>query len=333
MKSNLAAVAALAADTSFAPLGVDQGSGRNESGLICAANEARFTSAHYSEPLTAYTVGWKDPEDIAGILERLFPAIEVSRRFEFKKANNAEEFLSDVDDIRAIGAAFKRVEASGTTVNEKTLNKGLTIRVDHDDVVGDGWREQTVQRLLRRLMRNELRRGMALLDAAATNTNRIFSSATNPDGFVRADLKAATDVSGVRPNVVVFGEAAYDLRADAYEAADTPYAGRAAAMTQQELARKLMVDLVEVVKARYQSAAAAKSAVVASVVYSYLAQQGLGKDDPSNVKRFITPTSAGRTKVYVEEHSKFTDISVEHYSNIVVTSSGASIRKITATAS
>jgi hypothetical protein len=330
MKSNLSQ---LVADPSFAPLGVDAGSGRNEPGLICAANEARFTAANYSEPLTSYTVGWKDPEDVDGILQRLFPEIQVARRFEFKKATNAEEFLSEVDDIRAIGAPFKRVEFSGSTVNEKTHNKGLTVRVDHDDVVGDGWREQTVQRLLRRLARNDLRRGIALIDAAATNTARIFSSATNPDGFIRADLKAATDVSGIRPNVVVYGEAAWDLRADAYEAADTPYAGRAAAMTQQELARKLMVDLVEVVKARYQSAAAAKTVIVPSVVYSYLAQQGLSKDDPSNVKRFVTPTDAGRYKVYVEEHSKFTDISVEHYSNIVVTSSGASIRKSTVTAS
>lgn len=329
MKSNLAQ---LVADASFAPLGFDQGSGRNTPGLICAANEARFTSAHYSEALTGYTVGWKDPEDINALLDRLFPSIEVSRRFEFKKQTNAEEFLSEADDIRSIGAAFKRVEATGTTVNEKTINKGLTIRVDHDDVVGDGWKEATVARLLRRLARNDLRRGIALIDAAATNVARIFSAATNPDGFIRADLKLATDASGIRPNVVVYGEAAYDLRADAYEAADTPYAGRAAAMTQQELARKLMVDLVEVVKARYQSAAAAKTAIVPSVVYSYFAEQGLSKDDPSNVKRFITPTSAGRTKVYVEEHSKFTDISVEHYSNIVVTST-LGVRKSTATAS
>jgi hypothetical protein len=330
MKSNLSQ---LVADPSFAPLGKDEGSGRNTPGLICAANEARFTSSNYSEPLTAYTVGWKDPEDLGALLERLFPTIQVGRRFEFKKANNAEAFLSEVDDIRAIGAPFKRVEYTGTTVNEKTINKGLTIRVDHDDVVGDGWRELTVQRLMQRLFRNELRRGIALIDAAATNTARIFATTTNPDAMIRDDLFDATGVSGIRPNVVVYGEAAWDLRADAYEGQDTPYAGRAAAMTPEELARKLMVDVVEIVKARYQSSASAKTAIVPSVVYSYLAQQGLSKDDPSNVKRFVTPTDAGRTKVYVEEHSKFTDISVEHYSNIVVTSSGASIRKSTATAS
>jgi hypothetical protein len=46
----------------------------------------------------------------------------------------------------------------------------------------------------------------------------------------------------------------------------------------------------------------------------------VGKDDPSNVKRFWTPTSAGVVAVYREEFPKYVDITVEHYSNIVVTS-------------
>jgi hypothetical protein len=89
---------------------------------------------------------------------------------------------------------------------------------------------------------------------------------------------------------------------------------------------------VGIIKARFQSSASAKSSVVPSVVYSYLAQAGVGKDDPSNVKRFITPTDAGRYKVYVQRYDKFTDISVEHYTNTVITST-LGIRKITATAS
>jgi hypothetical protein len=46
-----------------------------------------------------------------------------------------------------------------------------------------------------------------------------------------------------------------------------------------------------------------------------------GKDEPDNLKRFITPTeSGGPFRVYLEEHSKYTDISVEHYSTVIVTS-------------
>lgn len=313
-----------------APLHADLGVNANPVGVICAANEARFTSTHYSEPLTAYTVGWRDPENLDQLIEDLFPSVQVGRRFEFKSAVNAEAFLSEADDIRAIGSTFKRVEYKGSSVNEKTLNKGLTVRVDHDEELGDGWREFYVQMLMQRLLRNDLRRGITLVDAASTNAAKTWSSGTpNPDGDVRAALKAGADASGVRGNVVAFGEAAFDLRLDAYEIANTPYAGRAASMTLEELARKLMVDQVRVVKARYQSSASAKTAVLASVLYTYLALKGVTKDDPTNVKRFFTPARGGRFGVYVQEHEKFTDISVEHYSNIVITST-LGVRKITA---
>lgn len=313
-----------------AVLAADAGQNANPVGVICAANESRFTSTFYSEPLTAYTVGWRDPENLDQLIEDLFPSVSVGRRFEFKSATNAEAFLSESDDIRAIGSAFKRVEYKGSSVNEKTLNKGLTIRVDHDDEVGDGWREYYTQMLMQRLLRNDLRRGLALLDAAATNANKTWSSGTpNPDKDVRDALRAGTDASGVRGNVVAFGEAAYDLRLDAYEAQNTPYAGRAAGMTLEQLAAKYMVDVVRNVKARYQSSPTAKTAAVASVLYTYLAQKGVTKDDPTNVKRFITPARGGKFGVYVTDYEKFTDISVEMYSNIVITST-LGIRKITA---
>jgi hypothetical protein len=315
-----------------APLHADAGVGQNPAGRICAANESRFTSSHYSDPLTAYTVGWRDPENLDALLDHLFPAVPVGRRFEFKQADNDEAFLSETDDVRAIGASFKRVEYRGSSVNEKTFNKGLTIRVDHDDEVGDGWRETYVQMLLQRLLRNELRRGLALIDAASTNTSATWNSSANPDGDVRTALKAGADASGIWPNTVLFGEAAWNLRLDAYEAQNTPYAGRAAAMSKLELAQKYMVDTVEVLKTRYQSAAAAKSGMLGLAAYGYYALPGLTKDDPSNVKRFLTPARGGKYGVYVMEHEKFTDISVEMYSNIVITSTRG-IRKLTVAAS
>lgn len=313
------------------PILADAGPNANPVGQICAANEARFTSTHYSEPLTAYTTGWRDPENLDVLIEDLFPAVRVGRRFEFKAATNAEAFLSEADDTRAIGSAFKRVEYKGSTVNDKTLNKGLTIRVDHDDEVGDDWRQRYTDLLMQRLLRNDLRRGIAIVDAAATNAAKTWNSSSNPDGDVRTALKAGTETVGMRGNVALYGEAAFDLRLDVYEAQDTPYAGRAAGMTLDQLAQKYMVDKVRVVKARYQSSASAKTAIVPSVVYTYIAIPGATKDDPTNVKRFVTPTASGKFRVYVMEHEKFTDISVEHYSNIVATSS-LGVRKLTCSA-
>ena len=313
-----------------APIGIDAGPNANPCGVICAANESRFTSAHYSEPLTGYTVGWKDPENLDALLQSLFPEIPSGRRFEFKSANNADEWQSESDDSRAIGAAFKRVDRRGSTVLGKTENRGLTVRVDHDeidDIEGD-WRERYVQWLLRRLTRNRLRRGIALIDAAAVNANRTWTGA-NPDGLLRASLKLGADATGIRPNIVVFGESAWDLRLDVYEPANTPYAARAASMTPEDLARKLMVDRVEVVKARYQSTATAKASIVGNAVYAYFAEQGQMKDDPSNVKRFVSSARGGsRSGVYVQEYEKFTDISVEYYESILAAST-LGIRKDT----
>jgi len=300
---------------------------------VTAANESRFNSAHYSEPLTAYTVGWRDAENLDALLDFIAPRVPVGRRFEFKKADNAEAFFSETDDLRAVGSAFKRVEYRGTTVNEKTLNKGLTIRLDHDEPLTDDWQERAVQLLLQRLRRNELRRALLALDATASNANKTWDDATAPDNDVREALIAAADASGVRPNRVLFGEAAWDLRARAYESQDNAGAFAGASLDPAAVARKLLVEGVRVAPARYQSSATAKAGIVGSVVYAYYAQDTYGKDEPSNLKRFVTPVEGGgHYRVYLEESSKYTDITVEHYSNIVVTSH-LGIRKLTVSAS
>lgn len=308
----------------------------NQSGVIYAANEARFTASNYSEPLTQYIVGWTDPENLEVLLDSIVPSVPVSRRFEFKKATNAEAFLSETDDVRAIGANFKRVEYTGSTVNEKTLNKGLTIRLDKDDMLDGMEEERAIARLRQRLSRNEVRRALTLIDAASTNVGEVWAATENPDKDLRDTLTTAAGISGVRPNVVLFSETAWDLRMDAYEAAanTSSYAGRAAAMTKEDLARKLMVDRIEIVKARYQSSLTAKSLVQTTLtVLFYLAVQGASKDDPSNAKRFVTNAEGGtRYRVFRKESDKFVDLTVEHYSNIVITSSGASIRKLTVAA-
>jgi hypothetical protein len=304
--------------------------GFQDCGLVCAANESRFTSSNYSEPLTAFTVGWKDSEKIEELLNFVAPAVPVARRFEFKVADSTEPFLSETDDIRSIGSAFKRVEFSGTSVTSKTYNKGLTIRVDHDDVAGDDWRERYVQLLLQRLYRNELRRAMSALSSNANGQSYVWSNSTgtpNPDSDIRGELEAASNATGVRPNRIVFGEGAWDIRSDAYDHQNNAGASRAAGLSLDELARKLFVDEVRVMGARYQDLSS-KTAILGNEVYAFFAKNEIMKDEPANIKRFVTPVDGGSAfRVYVDEHSKFSDITVEHYSNIVITSA-TGIRKL-----
>jgi hypothetical protein len=300
-------------------------------GVIALANEARFTETYYSEPLTNYGVGFRDPNNIDATLEFFAPEVPTSRRFEFKKAANAEEFLSETDDLRAIGASFKSVEYTGTSVNEKTLNKGLTIVVDLDNATA-GWEQRTVAKLIRRLKRNELRRAIALLSAAATNTAKTWDTTAgkDPDQDVLSDLVTAATASGISPNRVGYGHTAWTKRRLSLRAQNLSGQAGSAGMNEAELAGFLGVDQVLVSKERYQSGAAAKTEVVNNLVLMFAAMSGADTEDPSNIKRFISPVEGGGyVRVYVQQISaKLVAITVEHYSNIVITST-LGIRKFT----
>lgn len=265
-------------------------------GQVVLANEARFTAAFYSEPLTAYTVGWKDNASIEQTLDFLFPPVQAPRRFEFKKADNSEAFYSETDDVRAIGADFKRVEYKGSTVLEKTLNKGLTIRVDLDQVASiNNWRELYTARLLQRLLRSELRRGIGQTSGAATNSAKTWdtSAGKDPDQDILTDLIAAVDDSGVRPNRVLFGDVAWNKRLIAHRAQTSAGGFASAGLTKQELASFLNIDRIEISRERYQSTNTAKAKVVPDIVLSFFAEDGVTIEDPTNTKRFWTPVDSG----------------------------------------
>ena len=105
----------------------------------------------------------------------------------------------------------------------------------------------------------------------------------------------------------------------------------------------LGVDQVYVSKERYASTKALKSQVVGNLVLMFTAMAGQDIEDPSNVKRFVSappnvfsadtsqsrPTGGLDLNVYMHQLSaKKVEISVEHYSNVILTSS-LGIRKFT----
>lgn len=305
----------------------------NQPGVICLANESRFASRHYSQPLTSYITGWRDPNDIQATLDFAAPPVQVARRFEYKQSVNAEEFLSETDDLRGIGAAFKRVEFTGTTVNDKTYNKGLTLRIDHDETDEvPGWREQAVRRLTQRILRNELRRALTALTAVGTNTAKTWDTTAlkDPDLDVLQDLNSGADSSGIRANRLLYSEDAWAKRMVAHRAQTTAGGFASSALTPESLAGLLGVSAIKISHERYQSGAATKTKIASGLVLEFFAMNDIGVDDPSHAKRFWTPTeSGGMFRVYEQQvDSKFTDITVEHYSNVsVVTSTG--LRRLT----
>lgn len=308
-------------------LRVDLGGG-NLPGNVYMANESRFNEQYFSEPLTTYAVGWTDTSKIQELLEFIAPTTMVPERFEFAQANNAEAFISEsgTDDLRAIGADFKRVEFTSEKVSARTLNKGLTVRLETKYVQEQpGLVQNRTSWLIARLLRAEARRAFALLLAAAGGPTALTWDVTagkNPDQDIMTLALAFADESGISPNRLLIGQGALNKRMISYGAQNNAagYAGQAASMEQ--LATRMGVDEVYVSKERYTTGLETKAKIVGDYVIMFSAQSGMTQDDPSNIKRFVSPTeSGGAFRVYQQQiNAKLIDITVEHYSNCVVTS-------------
>ncbi len=317
-------------------------------------NAGEFLETYYSEPLTNYTVGWRDPNNIEDSLQFVAPAVPVGRRFEWKQANNAEEFLSElVDDQRAIGADFKAVKYTGSDVTDKTYNRGLTLIIDLDNVsntgigagVVPGWQQNAVAKLTRRLYRNSFRRAMAALAAAAVQVPLTWAPQpinpaiipVNPDMDVNTDLVTQTTITGIRNNRALYGDSAFLYRNQAYGAQNNPagYMGYNPAGAEAAMASALQLDRVKISRERYQATSLAKQEILGPNVYTFFAMDNVDTEDPSNIKRFVSTFDAeqggGLFRVYVHQISaKLVAISVEFYEKIVITYAGG-IRQLVIT--
>ena len=313
-----------------------------ESGMIYAANADRFTGASFQDALTEYTVGWTDDSGIQAVLDFLAPPIPVSmRRFEYKLNTNTEVFMTDLEDqdIRGIGQDPKRVEYTRTDETSRVFNKSLMVRVDEEEYY-DGWEEDYTDRLIQRLLRNDLNRALTLALANATNTAVTWhtngSTYSNPDSDARTALIASANDSGLRANRILYDENSWAYRQAAYEnPASSTYQGgySRSTMSMEQVASVLRVDSIMELKSRYQSTASAKALLMSGKVLMFYATPGAKKNDPSNLKRFIGNTqSGGPYRTFLRVQAQYTDLIVEAFTNPLVTSTQGS-QKLTVTSS
>jgi hypothetical protein len=300
-------------------------SAAGESGVLALANETRMEAANYSEGVTNFVLGvmGTDLAPLQAELDLIAPPVRTGRRFEYKKAASGLSFLADLEDERAIGAKFRRLEASGTSVYSKTANRGLSYTLDRDEMV-DGSIEQTAKWLAAILLRNDLRRALAVLIAANANTGKTWNSSANPDGDLRAALITVLESRGIMPNKLIFGVSAWSKRAAAYEAMTANGALVLAGYTPDQLAAKLGVDKVHVSKTVYKpTEKGTKAGLMSSFVFGTYTDDVVSKEDASNVKRFWTPCDGGEmVRVYVDESAaKTVEVIVEHYSTVALTDS------------
>lgn len=309
-------------------------------GHITVANSAQNYAGSLAQDVQGYLAGLPSTDESA-MLEALFPGMQTNDFFQFAKADDEAYFTeADDSDIRAIGANFKRVQYRGTTVTDSTVQKGLTMRVDHKSLpkvngqIVPGWENRYAAALRARLIRADIYRGLAVIDAAATNVAITYSAATNPDGLLRAMVQLGRTATGMLQTHVVCGNASWQGRMDAYEAAARVNTGVAnhSDYTPEDLARYLGVGRVIIQDGvKMTTKGGTKADMLGLVNYSYSANPSPIIDDPSNVKRAFSPvTGGGEWAVAIQENTVFTDITVWHESKIFIPIS-TGIRKTTVT--
>lgn len=295
-------------------------------GLVAMADAASFNNTHFSEPLTTYAQGWRDPTNLQALLDFHFPAVQVPRRFEFRKHDESADFLIDTDDERSVGADFKRVKYTGSIQQSKTTNKGLTMFVDADEVEGmANWQQLYTGRLLRRCMRNDLYAAINLLIAGASNTNKTWDSAADPDADGIALVQASGDLLGFNPSRVSFFGSAWTKRLTSLRGKDTAGGFSSVALTTPDQVaqywgaqRGMIVDA----RVKLPSESTKSKLGAGNYVVAFYAEDGVGPEDPSATKRFWTACGDGsQYRVYVRQFSeKLWAITVERYNKLVVTS-------------
>ncbi len=303
---------------------------------ISEFNPALFTESFFSQPLTDYAVGYRDPSDLDAELEFFAPEVPVSERFSYAQWDNPEEWLSETDDQRPIKGDFKDVEYTSFKVDAACVNRGLQITLDMDQLrARSDFEEFYTQKLLRRLKRNEIRRAIALLQAAATNTAVTWNTAAgkDPDQDVITELIAAADQSGIKPNRVGYSDTAWSRRMLAHRAQTTAGGFGSASLTPDQLAGLYGVEQVFNSKSRFTTGLTTKAQSLSNQVFMFNATAGQDTEDASNIKRFVadgaTEEGGGRYQVYSARMSaKRWVIAVGFYSLLRITST-LGIRRLT----
>lgn len=294
------------------------------------------TESFFSSPLTDYAVGWTDGADLEAELEFFAPGVEVAERFEYATHDNAEDFLSDGDsDERPSKTDFNEVEYTETKVNDKTVNRGLQITLDMDKLRGTrDWEEKYTVKLLRRIKRNQLRRAINLLSAAALNTNKTWdvSVGKDPDQEVLMELILAADTCGIKPNRIGYSDTAWGKRGLAHRAQNTAGGFASAGLSTGALAEILGVESVLRSNSRF-TAGSARSQILSNLVLMFNATSGVDAEDASNIKRFYSlgapEEGGGMYQVYSARiSSKRHVIAVGHYERQAITST-LGIRRFT----
>ena len=312
----------------------------NSAGVL--VNDSYSADAWFSAPLTTYAVDYKDPT-IDGALEALLPQVNApGRLFQYSIFENPLEFQVDTDDARGLNEDFKLIVHYGGKTTGEVLNRGLAMYVDLDSTAQEPmWAEKRTGKILRRLKRSELLRGINTLVSAAGAAvklnaartaleagNTVWNTSADPDADIKQALTIYADTLGFKPNRLFYDAVAWDNRFVALRGNDNAAKFSTAAYTPEQLAPVLGVASITVGESRYQTSKTAKSRMAPGAVIAFYGDDQPSVEDASVVKRFTLPTaSGGPFRVYQQQLGmKRVLMAVEHYSNTLQTATIGAFR-------
>lgn len=281
-----------------------------QAGNIHAANDANLTGFALSQPLTEFIsgAGAEDREQLAPLMDRLFPSIPVGDSFTYLVEDETQANLAPaaVDVKRAIGGDFSIDTPKGTQTSGQLDHYGLGMYIDVRQGAANPRVQQHYAQVLRnRLLRSMIAEGLGLLTAnAVADTGVNWNAAdADPDSDVDDMVDAAGDLSGMNCNRVIYGGGAWIKRRKAYRKASRTNGGQNANITPEQLALESGLDDVIVVNSRKRSSAAALAKVLNNTVIAYDASSSMLPTDSSNIKRFVGAGAFGDLQVFIDTSS------------------------------
>lgn len=294
---------------------------------MSAYNKIIFANASanadwFSQGLTDYAAGYSTGK-IEELLNFIAPEVKVSPAFEYYtsgsgdiKYDETEAFYDDDNTMRMRHSGFRVVNTTGNTVTAKCNVYGLTTIVDDDD---DFIQKQAVEELKKQLLREDLIRASKLFTSMVTPTNKVWKSGgeNNPIKDIKELIASVGDDCGCAANKVLFGAAAWNMRAE-YFGTDSPNY----TISPDALALALGVDGIAIANERalmkQDGKEAQKRAYILpeNNVYAFCSQGGASAQDFSVIKRFVaTPFT-----VYAREIAGGLEISL--YTRALIAQTG-----------
>ena len=294
-------------------------------GTVALSNDSLLRTSEQIQELTLFAASYDSMvgNGLARLRDFLAPPRPSSSRIVRLTTMNELEPWETVDYNkvkRGILGDFAQIRQRTASKSDFQINnRGLSVILDRDELRDKPeWQQIHTKWLIDLLNRATVQEAIAVYTAAASTGSKTWSSGSpNPDIDIRNYLLTSANVTGFYPQNAAYGDAAFLLRATAYESELTAGSmARASVYTEEQLATALGVSQALINMERYQNTSTAKVELIGSNVLLFTGVKDAGPNDPSNIVRHVVTGSgaSGEYAVYVTDLGvKKIALTVENY--------------------